>query len=162
MRDADRGFRRVVASPQPQRILESAAIEALLDAGVVVITLGGGGVPVTYDDEGHVIGVEAVIDKDLSSSLLAQEIGATTLIMLTDIDRVYLNFLSPQREPVHHMTVHEAEVHCNRGEFLPGSMAPKIEAAIAFLRHGGQQVYIGLPEALPQILAGEAGTRIVA
>ncbi len=161
VRDADRGFRRVVASPAPRRIMETAAVTALLDAEVVVITLGGGGVPVTYDEAGHLIGVEAVIDKDLSSSLLAQEIGATTLIILTDIDQVYLNFLSAQRAPVRLMTVHDAEVHLTRGEFLAGSMAPKIDAAIRFLRHGGHQVFIGLPEALPQILAGTAGTQII-
>jgi carbamate kinase len=126
-----------------------------------VITLGGGGIPVACDETGHLVGVEAVVDKDLSSSLLAQQIGATTLIILTDIDRVYLNFLGSQREAVPQMTMDEAELHLARGEFLPGSMAPKIEAAIAFLRHGGQQVYIGLPEAVPQILAGEAGTQII-
>jgi carbamate kinase len=161
MRDADRGIRRVVASPQPRRILERVAIEALLDAGVVVIALGGGGVPVAHDEANRLIGVEAVIDKDLSSSLLAQQIGATTMLILTDIDQVYVNFLSSQREAIRQMTAHEAALHLERGEFLPGSMAPKIEAAIAFLRHGGRHVYIGLPEALPQILAGEAGTRIL-
>lgn len=159
--DADRGFRRVVASPQPRRIVESAAIEALLTAGVIVITLGGGGVPVAYDENGHLVGVEAVIDKDLSSSLLATQISASTLIILTDIDRVYLNFLDAKREAVSQMTAHEAALHLERGEFLPGSMAPKIEAAIAFLHHGGRQVFIGLPEALPYVLTGNAGTRIV-
>jgi carbamate kinase len=161
IQDADRGFRRVVASPVPQRITESAAVDVLLAAGIVVITLGGGGVPVARDSEQHLIGVEAVIDKDLSSSLLARDIKASDLIILTDIDHVYLDFLSAQRQPVKRMTVAEAEEHGRRGEFLPGSMAPKVEAAIEFLRGGGQRVLIGLPEEVPQLLRGEAGTEII-
>lgn len=160
-REANRGFRRVVASPVPQRILESAAIDALLTAGVIVITLGGGGVPVVLDSEQHLNGIEAVIDKDLSSSLLARAIGASSLIILTDIDHVYLDFLSAQRRAVQRMSVIEAEEHLRRGEFLPGSMAPKIEAGIEFVRGGGQRVLIGLPEELPQLLKGEAGTEII-
>lgn len=160
-REANRGFRRVVASPVPQRILESAAIDALLTAGVIVITLGGGGVPVVLDREQHLNGIEAVIDKDLSSSLLARAIGASSLIILTDIDHVYLDFLSAQRRAVQRMSVIEAEEHLRRGEFLPGSMAPKIEAGIEFVRGGGQRVLIGLPEELPQLLKGEAGTEII-
>jgi len=159
-RDAARGFRHVVASPAPLRIFESAAIEALLAAGVIVITLGGGGIPVVLDREQQVSGVEAVIDKDLSSSVLAREIGASSLIILTDITHVYLDFLSDQRRAVQRMRVSEAEEHLQRGEFLPGSMAPKIEAGIEFLRGGGKRVLIGLPEELPQLLQGEAGTEI--
>lgn len=160
-RDANRGFRRVVASPAPKRIIESVAIDALLAAGIIVITLGGGGVPVALDSKQHVLGVEAVIDKDLSSSLLAREIGASSLLILTDIDRVYLDFLSSQRRAVQRMNVAEAEEHLRRGEFLPGSMAPKVEAGIEFLRGGGRRVLIGLPEELPQLLTGEAGTEII-
>ena len=160
-RDANRGFRRVVASPAPKRILESVAVDALLAAGVIVITLGGGGVPVALDSEQQLSGVEAVIDKDLSSSLLARESGASSLIILTDIDHVYLDFLSSQRRAVRRMNAAEADEHLRRGEFLPGSMAPKVEAGIAFLRGGGRRVLIGLPEELPQLLKGEAGTEIV-
>jgi carbamate kinase len=160
-RDADRGFRRVVASPIPQRIVERAAIGALLAAGVLVITLGGGGVPGALDKEGQVTGVEAVIDKDWSSSLLARDIGASDLIILTDIDHVYLDFLSAQRQLVKRLTIADAEEHLRRGEFLPGSMGPKVEAGIAFLRHGGRRVLIGLPEELPQLWRGEAGTMLV-
>jgi carbamate kinase len=160
-RDADRGFRRVVASPVPTRIIESTAIAALLTAGVVVITLGGGGVPVASDGKGGLIGVEAVIDKDRSSSLLARELGARSLIILTDIDHVYLDFLSTRRQVVKRMTAAEAEEHWRHGEFLPGSMAPKVAAAIEFLRGGGQRVLIGLPEELPQLLRGEAGTELI-
>lgn len=160
MRDSDRGFRRVVASPTPQHILEIAALNTLLAAGVIVIALGGGGVPVAFTETRQLIGLEAVIDKDLSSSLLAREIGASTLIILTDIDCAYLDFLSPQRRPLRQINVMEAEAHLRNGEFLPGSMAPKIEAAIAFLRAGGQRVYIGLPEALPDLIEGRAGTTL--
>ena len=161
IRDSDRGFRRVVASPLPQRIIESTALDVLLSAGVTVITLGGGGVPVAFDREQRLIGIEAVIDKDLSSGLLACAIGASSLIILTDIDHVYVNFLSPQRQAVRRMTVAEADDHFQRGEFLPGSMAPKVEAAITFLRSGGQRVLIGLPEALPQLLEGTSGTELI-
>ncbi|MBI3757050.1 MAG: carbamate kinase [Deltaproteobacteria bacterium] len=159
-RIGDRGFRRVVASPSPQRIIECTAIDVLLTAGVVPITLGGGGVPIIINHAHELIGVEAVIDKDLSSSLLAREIGARRLIILTDIDCVYLDFSSPQRQALRYLTTAEAEEHLRRGEFLPGSMRPKVEAGIAFLRSGGQQVLIGLPEDLPQLLAGNAGTVI--
>ena len=160
-RDADRGFRRVVASPAPKRIIESGAVDVLLTAGMVVITLGGGGVPVALDSAGSLAGVEAVIDKDLSSSLLAREIGASSLIILTDIDCVYLDFLSAQRRAVKRMSVAEAEEHLWRGEFLPGSMAPKVAAGIEFLRGGGRRVLIGLPEELPGLLRSEAGTEMV-
>lgn len=160
VRDADRGFRRVVASPAPKRIIERPAVETLLSAGVVVITLGGGGVPIVRTQTGELTGVEAVIDKDLSSSLLAQEIQASSLIILTDIDHVYLSFLGQRRRAVHRMSADEAEQHLKRGEFLAGSMAPKITAGIEFLRHGGQRVLIGLPEELPALLQAEAGTQL--
>lgn len=158
--EAGRGYRRVVASPTPERIFESSVVEELLSAGIIVITLGGGGVPVVVDREHGLIGVEAVIDKDLSSGLLAHEIGAIALIILTDIDCVYLNFLSKQRCPVKRMSAAEATEHLRRGEFLPGSMGPKIEAAVRFLQGGGKRVWIGLPEQLSGILQGEAGTEL--
>ena len=102
-----------------------------------------------------------MIDKNLSSSLLAREIGASSLIILTDIDHVYLDFLSARRQAVRRMAAAEAEEHLRHGEFLPGSMAPKVGAGIAFLRQGGQRVLIGLPEELSQLLLGEAGTELV-
>ncbi len=160
-RDADRGWRRVVASPAPRYILASAAIDALLGAGIVVIALGGGGVPIMRDPEQRLSGVEAVVDKDLSSSLLAREIAADSLVMLTDIDHVYLDFLSPQRRALRRVTAADAWRHLQQGEFLPGSMAPKIEAGIDFLRGGGRRVLIGLPEELHLLLRGEAGTVMV-
>jgi len=160
-RDADRGYRRVVASPRPQHIVELAAIRALLGAGVIPIAVGGGGVPVVKRPDGSLRGVEAVIDKDLAASLLARELGAETLIILTDIDRVYLDFLSAPRRPLVQLAAGEAEQHLVRGEFLPGSMGPKIEAAIEFLRGGGQRVIICLPEHLDAALQGEAGTTLL-
>jgi carbamate kinase len=159
--DSDRGYRRVVASPRPQHIVELAAIRALLSAGVIPIAVGGGGVPVVKRSDGSLRGVEAVIDKDLAASLLARELGAGMLIILTDIDRVYLDFLSSARRGLARLAAAEAEQHLARGEFLPGSMAPKIEAAIQFLRGGGQRVIICLPEQLGAAFEGEAGTTVV-
>ena len=160
-RDADRGFRRVVASPRPRHILERPAIEQLLAAGVITITLGGGGIPVTLDESGLLHGVEAVIDKDHSSGLLAHEIQATSLLLLTDIDSVYLNFLQSRQWSIRRMSVAKAEYYLRQGEFLQGSMEPKVRAGIEFLQGGGQHVLIGRPEDLPLLLQGEAGTEIV-
>jgi carbamate kinase len=158
--DADRGYRRVVASPRPRHIVELPAVRALLAAGAIAIAVGGGGVPVVRRADGSVLGVEAVIDKDLAASLLARELGAATLIILTDIDHVYLDFLSDARRPLVRLSTREAAEHLAHGEFLPGSMQPKIEAAIEFIRGGGQRVLICLPEQLDAALQGEAGTRI--
>jgi carbamate kinase len=159
--DAGRGYRRVVASPHPQHIVELPAIRLLLADAVIPIAVGGGGIPVVRRADGSLFGIEAVIDKDLASSLLARELGAEALIILTDIDRVHLDFLTPARRPLARMCVAEAEEHLAHGEFLPGSMGPKIEAAIEFLRAGGRQVVICLPEQLEGALRGDAGTTIV-
>jgi carbamate kinase len=159
--DGARGYRRVVASPRPQHILELDAIRALVAAGVLTIAVGGGGVPVVRRVDGTLLGVEAVIDKDLASSVLARELNAETLLILTDIDRVYLDFLTTGRRPIARMRGDEAAGHLARGEFLPGSMGPKIEAAIEFLRAGGERVIICLPEDAPAALAGAAGTTLL-
>ena len=159
-RDADRGYRRVVASPRPQHIIELPAIRALLRQAIVPIAVGGGGVPVVQRPDGTLLGVEAVIDKDLASSLLARELHAETLLILTDIGRVYLDFMSANRKPLCALAVAEAERSLAAGEFLPGSMAPKIEAAIEFLHAGGRRVVICLPEELDSALRGETGTTI--
>jgi carbamate kinase len=158
--DEARGYRRVIASPRPLHILEITAIRALLAQGVVPVAVGGGGVPVARGSNGTLIGIEAVIDKDLASSLLARELRADVLLILTDIDRVYLDFAKPTRRAVARMTVSEAERYLSHGEFLPGSMGPKIEAAAEFLRAGGARVVICLPEQLDAALRGEAGTCI--
>ncbi len=158
--DADRGYRRVVASPRPQHIIELPAIRALLSADILPIALGGGGVPVVQRPDGTLIGVEAVIDKDLASSLLARALDAETFIILTDIDCVYLDFLTTNRRPLRALTAAEAERYLTAGEFLPGSMQPKIEAAVEFLRTRGRKVVICLPDALEPALHGDAGTTI--
>lgn len=159
--DADRGYRRVVASPHPREIIEVAAIRALLASGIIPIAVGGGGVPVVRRPDGRLLGVEAVIDKDLASSLLARTLGAELLVILTDIDRVYLNFVTGARQPLAQLSAAEAERHLANGEFLPGSMGPKIEAAVEFLRAGGRRVLIALPEQLDAACHGDAGTAIV-
>ena len=158
--DAARGYRRVVASPRPRHIIEIGAIRSLLAHGVLPIAVGGGGVPLAQRADGSLVGIEAVIDKDLASSLLARELKADVLLILTDIDRVYLDFQKPTQRPLARLTVGDAERHLARGEFLPGSMGPKIEAAIEFLKAGGTRVVICMPEQLDAALRNEAGTRI--
>jgi len=159
MEDAGRGFRRVVASPRPLQIVEGAIIKKLVDEGEVVIGAGGGGVPVIIDND-KLRGVEAVIDKDYSSSLLARDIGADTLLISTSIDKVCLKFGKSQQRCIDTMNVRDAERYLQRGEFGEGSMKPKIEAGIDFLKGGGKRVIITSPEHMVDALEGEGGTRI--
>ncbi len=135
------GFRRVVASPEPKGIVEMGVIKALLKEGYIPIAVGGGGIPVVVD--GEVRGVEAVVDKDLASQVLANGLGADYLIILTDVDYVYLNYGKPNQRRLVKLTVDEAERHLAEGQFPPGSMGPKVEAAIRFIRNGGKAAYIG-------------------
>lgn len=159
--DANRGWRRVVASPMPKRIVELGAIETLLDAGFVVIAVGGGGLPVVADDTGALHGVPAVIDKDRASSMLANDIDADLLLISTSVDQVALNFGEPDETWVSEMTLEEAKARLAEGvHFLPGSMAPKIEAIIAFLENGGREALITSPQNIGSALHGETGTRI--
>jgi carbamate kinase len=159
--DAGRGFRRVVPSPRPLQVVEEDAIRILLEHGVVVIAAGGGGVPVRRTETGELLGVEAVIDKDHASSLLARGLGARLLVILTAVDFVYRRFGQPDREPLPRLDVAMARRLLEEGEFAPGSMGPKIEAAIEFLEAGGEEVLITLPENLADALEGKTGTRIV-
>jgi carbamate kinase len=159
--DSGRGYRRVVPSPIPLRILEMPAVEALLAAGVIPITVGGGGIPVARDGNGHFQGVSAVIDKDLSSAMLASQLGAESLVMLTGVERVALDFGKPSQRPVDRMTAAQARQHQADGQFPPGSMGPKIEAALRYLDAGGGEVIITSIERLHDALQGSAGTRIV-
>ena len=160
--DANRGWRRVVASPQPLRIVEEDAIKDLLDQGFVVISVGGGGIPVVADAEGNLTGVAAVIDKDLASSLLATRIGADLLMITTAVEHVALDFGTPDQRWIDRMTLAEAKGYLAEGRhFAPGSMAPKIEAVIGFLERGGERAVITDPENVERALHGETGTTIV-
>ena len=159
--DAGRGWRRVVPSPQPKTIVELAAINLLARAGFVVIACGGGGIPVIQDEEGNLIGVEAVIDKDLASSLLARGIGADLLLVSTGVEKVAINFNKPDRRWLERMTVAEAKKHYADNQFDRGSMGPKIQAVIEFIEGGGETGLITNPENIGRALAGETGTFIV-
>lgn len=156
-------YRRVVASPQPQKILEVSSIKRLVDAGELIIACGGGGVPVIRDDAGQHRGVAAVIDKDLASALLATELNADGMIILTSVEQVCINFDQPNQSALPHLTLAEARRHQKDGQFPPGSMGPKIEAAISFLEtstKSNAEVLITTPEKLLQALEGRSGTRI--
>lgn len=159
--DSGRGYRRVVASPEPVRIVEGDQIRALVDAGFVVIAVGGGGVAVVEVDDGVYTGVEAVIDKDRASALLAASLGIPLLVLSTGVEQVAVHFRKPDERWLDRITVSEAEGYLADGEFPKGSMGPKVEAAIRFLRQGGQEVLITSPASLERAIAGETGTRIV-
>jgi len=162
MEDAGRGWRRVVASPRPIRIVEELAIRSLLDEGFVVISVGGGGIPVVRTAEGNLEGVAAVIDKDRASSLLASGIGAERFIISTAVEKVALRYGTPEQEWIDRMTVSEAKRYLEEGShFAAGSMAPKIEAVIGYLERGGGEAIITDPDNVERALAGETGTHIV-
>jgi carbamate kinase len=154
-------WRRVVASPRPLRIIESQAIAALLDAGIVVIAAGGGGIPVAWEGD-RLVGVEGVIDKDLVSSLLARDLHAQKLIIVTSVDRVAVRFGRPDQRWLDTITADEARGYLAAGEFPAGSMGPKIEAAIDFVSHGGEECIITSTDRVAEAVAGAAGTHIVA
>lgn len=153
-----RGWRRVVASPIPIDILNKKVIKKLTSSGQIVIAAGGGGVPVIKDEDNHLQGVEAVIDKDLASSLLASEIGADAFFILTDIPKVYINFHKPGEKALDKISVKEAEKYLASGEFAAGSMGPKIKAAINFVKNGGKETVI---TESTQLGDPDCGTRIV-
>lgn len=159
--DAGRGWRRVVPSPLPKTIIELAAIKTLAHAGFVVIACGGGGIPVVEDDGGNLNGVEAVIDKDLASSLLARGIGADLLMVSTGVEKVAVDFNKPTQRWLDRMTVAEAKRHYADDQFDKGSMGPKIQAVIEFIEGGGQTGLITNPENIGRALAGKTGTFIV-
>lgn len=161
--DANRGWRRVVASPLPRRIVEIDAIRTLIDAGVVVVAVGGGGIPVVADEDGALSGVPAVIDKDRASAMLATEIDADLLLISTSVDQVALDFGKPAQRWLSEMTLDEARQYLAEGtHFLEGSMKPKIEAVISFLQAGGEEAIITSPQNIERALHGETGTRIKA
>jgi carbamate kinase len=159
--DANRGWRRVVASPRPLRIIELDAIKALVDAGVVVVAVGGGGIPVVRNDAGDLEGAAAVIDKDLASSLLAQRLGADLFLIATAVEKVALGFGTPAQRWVDKLTLAQARRYLSEGgHFAKGSMAPKIQAVIEYLEHGGGEALITDPEHIETALRGQSGTRI--
>jgi carbamate kinase len=160
--DAHRGYRRVVASPVPLRIVELPVIRRLLESGAVVIAAGGGGIPVVASQTGELHGVAAVIDKDLASALLANALDADLLLISTAVERVALNFGTPRQRWVDRLTLSEARrYHAEGGHFGSGSMAPKIKAVINYLEHGGREALVTSPATIEQALAGTTGTRII-
>ncbi len=159
--DAGRGWRRVVPSPLPKRIVEEAIVKQLIAAGMVVIAVGGGGIPVVADQEGNLRGVAAVIDKDYALALLASDIGADLFIISTAVEKVALNYGKPNQQWLDHLTLAQARAYlAEGGHFAKGSMAPKIQAVVNFLERGGQEAIITNPENLERALAGETGTHI--
>ena len=149
-------YRRVVASPKPQRIFEIRPIRWLLEKNTVVICLGGGGIPTMYDEERRLVGVDAVIDKDLASELLAREIDADVLVMATDVDAVYLDWGTPEQRAIGHIHPEDLELSA----FPAGSMGPKVEAAKAFASRTGGRAAIGSLEQLAELVEGTAGTQV--
>ena len=159
--DAGRGWRRVVPSPLPSEIVEADSIKALIQNGFVVVGVGGGGIPVVKNPDGTLIGVEAVIDKDFGSSLLASLIGADLFVISTAVEKVAINFNKPDQKWLDCLTLEEAKQNAAEGHFAKGSMLPKIQAIIRFLEHGGKKALITNPENIGRALKGETGTWIV-
>lgn len=159
--DAGRGYRRVVASPKPIEIIELEAIKTLISAGFCVIAVGGGGIPVFKNSDGSMEGVDAVIDKDFASSLLASNLKADVLIISTGVENVCLNYGKPNQKTLDRITVEDAKRYMAEGHFSAGSMLPKIQAAIKFLENGGAEAIITSPKLLGKAVKGESGTHIV-
>ncbi|MBK8190761.1 MAG: carbamate kinase [Vampirovibrionales bacterium] len=156
--DSCRGYRRLVPSPRPKAILELKAIQTLIEQGVIVLCCGGGGVPVVRGDDG-LKGVEAVIDKDYASCLLAASLGIETLVICTDVSHVYLDYGTPQAQALGLTSVEDARRYLSQGQFSSGSMGPKVEALLDYLDAGGKQALITSLDALCQALEGKIGTR---
>lgn len=158
--DAGRGWRRVVASPEPVEIIELQTIRNLIENDFLVVAVGGGGIPVIRNKNDNLEGVPAVIDKDRASALLAENLQADFLIISTAVEQVYLNFGKENEQALSHITLEDARKFMAEGHFAKGSMLPKIEAAVKFLENGGKQVIITTPEKLADAVEGNAGTRI--
>jgi carbamate kinase len=158
--DAGRGWRRVVASPLPKRIIELSAIQALIRSGMTVVAVGGGGIPVIEDEQGDLVGVEAVIDKDYASALLANSIQADLFVISTAVEKAALNYNKPNQQWLDRLTLAEARKYQAEGHFAKGSMGPKIQAIISFLERGGKQALVTNPENIGRALAHETGTWI--
>jgi len=159
--DAGRGWRQVVPSPKPIAIVEEKAIQSLVDSGFIVIASGGGGIPVIRKENGNLIGIEAVIDKDFASALMANKLNADLLLISTAVEQVALKFNTPEEKWLSEITVAEAKQYITEGHFAPGSMKPKVEACIKFIEDGGEKALITDPPNIPRALRGETGTWIV-
>ena len=160
--DRGRGWRRVVASPEPIGIIERQLIRTLIDAGALVIVTGGGGIPVARNEEGMLEGTEGVIDKDFASAVLAREVGASELYILTGVEQVALYFGTPRQTEIASLSVAQARAYMEEGHFPPGSMGPKMEAACRFLEEGGERVLITDIYTLIDALDGKTGTWVTA
>lgn len=161
MEDSGRGWRRVVPSPMPEKIVELDIINSLVDSGYILIACGGGGIPVIEDREGNLEGVEAVIDKDIASAMLANNINAEYLLISTAVPKVAINFNTPDQKWLDKLTINEAHQLLEEGQFGKGSMEPKIQAAVSFVQEGGERAIITDPLHLTEALKGEAGTQII-
>jgi carbamate kinase len=159
--DSGRGYRRVVPSPLPAAIVEIYAIRTLVNSGALVICAGGGGIPVVRDGEGQLHGVEAVIDKDLGASLLAQRLDADRLLVLTDVEHAAINFRKPDQRDLDTVTVSEMRAYIEQGHFAAGSMGPKVRAAVEFLAAGGKEAIITHLRSVAQALEGRTGTHVI-
>jgi carbamate kinase len=159
--DSGRGYRRIVASPKPVDIIEKEEIADMADKDYVVIACGGGGIPIIRDDDGCFKGVPAVIDKDFAAEMIGNYIGAELLLLITPVEKVAINFGTPEQKSLSTITLEEAEQYYNEGHFPPGSMGPKIQAAIQFLRSGGKKAIITSLDYIESAIKGQAGTQIV-
>ena len=160
--DSGRGYRKVVPSPRPIDIVPKSILYDLIHSGKIIIAAGGGGIPVIINGRGFFQGVEAVIDKDFASSLIAREVKAGLFIILTNVSRVCLNFGSSKEIPLRTLTITEAQKHLDEGQFPPGSMGPKIKAAIKYVQSGGKEVIITSANHLRAALINRSGTKIIA
>ncbi len=158
--ESGRGYRRVVSSPVPKKIIEKDALEALIRKGFCVIGVGGGGIPVFINERGEYEGVDAVIDKDIASGLLASQLKAELFIISTSVEKVFLNFGTPDERPLERITANQARKYMDEGHFAPGSMLPKIKAVLDFLDKGGKEAIITCPESLGKAIKGKGGTHI--
>jgi carbamate kinase len=161
MEDAGRGWRRVVASPLPVEIIEEEAVKTLLAKGFVVVSVGGGGIPVIKLDDGTLKGVAAVIDKDYASGLLASNIQADYFIISTAVEKVYLNYGKPEQKGLDRVTLSELKKYKEEGHFKPGSMLPKVEAVISFIEKGGKKAIITCPAKIREAVEGKTGTHVI-
>jgi carbamate kinase len=159
--DSARGYRRVVPSPEPIAVLETDLIRRILDLGVIPIACGGGGIPVVVRPDGSVAGSEAVIDKDRASALLATALGVDLLVISTDATHVFLDYRTPRQRPLGRLTAAELDAHRAAGQFPPGSMGPKVESVLRFLRAGGREAVVTAPSLLADAVEGDAGTHIL-